>query len=257
LIYLHNRRGGQIQTPGKDLLAVGNPDCYSGAEQGALPRPGHETALRDYFKNQGFLFSRLPHAETEVREIASLFRPEKRTLLLNVGGTEGAVKRAGLQDFKILHFACHGFIDDEEPLRSALVLAFDHGGGEDGFLQAREIGSLQLNAELVVLSACRTAHGNLKRGEGVLDLSRCFFRAGARTVIASLWRIDDHATSLLMRDLYVALVKGSAKTQALRAAKLRMIHSGFSHPFFWAGFVLSGEGQSTLRPDTQSPAANL
>jgi CHAT domain-containing protein len=246
LIYLKERRGIRDLPSGKALFAVGNPACDAAAEKTRKRLSGYQGALRDYFLDQGFAFSRLPHAEREVREIAALFRPDRRTILINEAGTETAVKSVHLRDYQILHFACHGFVDEEEPMRSALILALDHETSEDGFLQAREIGALDLDADMVVLSACRTAHGSLKRGEGVLDLARCFIRAGARTVVASLWGIDDRATSVLMKDFYGALIQGSAKGQALRSAKLRMIRSGEDHPFYWAGFILNGDGQSGL-----------
>lgn len=252
LIYLRERGRAEDQDTGKDFFAVGNPDYAVPAEKGIFPHKGYTIALRDYFLSQGFSFSPLPYAEKEVREIASLFPETRRTLLIRAEGTEEAVKKESLHNFKILHFACHGFIDEERPMRSALVLALDQNMTEDGFLQAREIGALQLDADLVVLSGCQTAYGSIRRGEGILDLSRCFFRAGARTVVASLWRIEDRATAVLMREFYTALIGGMTMAQALRSAKLWMIRSDFSNPFFWAGFVLSGEGQSGLRRNSQS-----
>ncbi len=246
LLLLREKARPELPRGGKDLLAVGNPDCAPESPLGFLPRPGYGAALRDYFMNQGFVFSRLPYAEKEVREIAAFFPGSRRDIYLNTEATEETVKRLSLQDFKILHFACHGFMDEEEPMRSALVLALDQDRAEDGFLQAREISSLKLNADLVVLSACQTARGSLKRGEGLMDLSRCFFRAGARSVVASLWRIEDRATAGFMKNFYAALVGGKTKAQALRAAKLAMIRSDFAFPFYWAGFILSGDAQSSI-----------
>jgi CHAT domain-containing protein/tetratricopeptide (TPR) repeat protein len=246
LLLLKDRARPEDRRRGKDLLAVGNPDCAPASSHGFSTLPDHGAALRNYFMNQGFVFSRLPYAEKEVRDIAAYFPENRRELYLGAEATEEAVKKASLRDYKILHFACHGFLDEEEPIRSALVLALNRDRTEDGFLQGREIGALRLLADLVVLSACQTARGNLKRGEGVMGLSRCFFRAGARSVVASLWPIEDRASAIFMKGLYAALVGGKTKAQALRTAKLSVIGSELAHPFYWAGFILSGDGQSSI-----------
>jgi len=246
LLLLKDRARPEDRRRGKDLLAVGNPDCAPASSHGFSSLPDHGAALRNYFMNQGFVFSRLPYAEKEVRDIAAYFPENRRELYLGAEATEEAVKKASLRDYKILHFACHGFLDEEEPIRSALVLALNRDRTEDGFLQGREIGNLRLPADLVVLSACQTARGSLKRGEGVMGLSGCFFRAGARSVIASLWPIEDRASAIFMKGLYAALVGGKTKAQALRTAKLSVIGSELAHPFYWAGFILSGDGQSSI-----------
>jgi CHAT domain-containing protein len=131
-------------------------------------------------------------------------------------------------------------LDEQIPARSALVLTLDEDPNEDGFLQAREIASLELNADLVVLSACQTGKGRIENGEGVLGLPRSFFYAGARSTISSLWKIDDKSTSEIMPEFYRRLADGHNKAQSLRLAKLDMLYSRFAHPFYWGAFILNG-----------------
>ena len=114
------------------------------------------------------------------------------------------------------------------------------------FLQVLELYNLRLKADLVVLSACQTGKGKLERGEGVLGLPRIFFCAGARSVLLTLWRINDESAAKFMNLFYRYLSEGNDKAQALRLAKLEMINTKFSHPFYWAAFVLNGDSKSTL-----------
>lgn len=151
-----------------------------------------------------------------------------------------------LEEFRIIHFACRGFVDESFPFRSALLLTPEPGIGEDGFLQAHEISTLHLNAELVVLSACQSARGPLEKTEGILGINRVFFTSGAKSVLSSLWKIDDQSTAQLMGKFYDYLKKGWKINKALRAAKLDMIDSKFDHPFYWAGFILRGDGFESL-----------
>jgi CHAT domain-containing protein len=105
---------------------------------------------------------------------------------------------------------------------------------------------LKLNADLVTLSACSTGLGKLVNGEGILGLTRAFFYAGARNVTVSLWNVNDASTSTLMKAFYENLNRGLSKSAALRQAKLTLLHSKESvwhHPYFWAAFVLVGEGR--------------
>ena len=110
----------------------------------------------------------------------------------------------------------------------------------DGFLRLNEVTSLKLNADLVVLSACRSGQGELRYGEGVSGLARAFLYAGSRGVVCSLWSVADQETASLMTRLYGHLQAGQTARDALRAAKLEMIQAG-KPPFFWAPFILIGE----------------
>ena len=141
----------------------------------------------------------------------------------------------------MIHFASHAFIDDKKPARSAILLSLDQDPSEDGLLQTREIYNLKIGADLVSLSACQTGLGQFIRGEGLEGLNRAFFYAGASSVLISLWSVNDQATSQLMFDFYKSLRSAKTPIRALRDAKLSMIHSGTaSHPFYWAGFIITG-----------------
>ena len=123
----------------------------------------------------------------------------------------------------MLHFATHSLLDDIVATRSALVLSEDPRSGEDGFLQAREIYNLELNADLVVFSACQTAGGKMEKGEGIQGLSRAFFCSGSRSVGASLWNVNDESTAYFMKTFYGFLAGGEDETRrALRRTKIRM-----------------------------------
>jgi CHAT domain-containing protein len=140
--------------------------------------------------------------------------------------------------------AAHGYFDEAQPSRSGVVLSTAQPGSEDGVLQAFEISKLKLNADLVVLSACQTGLGKLLGGEGIVGLTRAFLSAGAQSVVASLWNVNDAATAEFMKHLHRQLRRGVARDQALRQAKLAVMQTPdtpWRHPYFWAAFVLIGD----------------
>jgi CHAT domain-containing protein len=147
--------------------------------------------------------------------------------------------------YRILHFATHGLLDDQHPELSGVVLSLvdEAGKPRDGFLRLNEIYNLRLRADLVVLSACQTGLGKEVRGEGLIGLTRGFMYAGARSVAASLWKVDDVATRELMKRFYGKMFKSGLKpAAALRAAQLEMSQTRqWQSPYYWAGFVLQGE----------------
>jgi CHAT domain-containing protein len=186
--------------------------------------------------------SRLPRTRDEVEYIGSLIKDERKRLYLGKVSTEGAFKREPLNKYRWIHLATHSLIDERNPDRSAVVLAFDGSNDEDGFLRATEIADLDLDCDLVTLSACETGRGQLSSGEGVIGLSRSFFIAGARSVVVSQWVVSDISTAQLMKDFYQQLVNNIEKPAALREAKLRMLQSRSvtRHPYYWAPFVIIG-----------------
>ena len=161
--------------------------------------------------------------------------------------SEGRVKNERLDRFRIIHFATHGLVSRQHPLRSALLLASSPGEGEDGFLQAREIYQLKLKTELVVLSACRTGRGRALAGEGVEGLARAFFYAGARSIVATLWDVNDKPTTRFMEAFYHHLSAGDSKAGALREAKLEVLRDkATAAPRYWAAFILIGEADNSV-----------
>jgi len=186
-------------------------------------------------------FPALPNTAREIQKIGRLFPPERTTILAGDEDLEAAFKATALDAYGIIHFAAHGWIDDEEWMRSALLLGTDGSGGEDGFLQPAEIRRLPLRADLVVLSGCETAGGRLERGEGIRGLAQAFLKAGARSLVISQWSIDDRAAVDFMVAFYRGVVKkGYSYASALRRAKLAFLQSNQRHPYYWAPFVCLG-----------------
>jgi CHAT domain-containing protein/tetratricopeptide (TPR) repeat protein len=175
-------------------------------------------------------------AEGEAQAIADLYRVQP---LLGQAATESAVRERAAQA-RVVHLAAHGEYNLHNPLYSALALAPD--GDNDGRLEVHEIYGLDLtSADLVVLSACQTQLGELSAGDELVGLTRAFFFAGTPTVVASLWNVDDEATGLLMERFYTYLGQGMSKAAALRQAQLEVMED-YPDPYYWAGFVLSGDG---------------
>jgi CHAT domain-containing protein len=223
----------------KALLALGGPN-YSPLQTNEIIK-NKKDILGQFYSEQGFRYSSLPFSKREALEIGKLFDRNEKTILVGEKASEEAIKKLPLIEYRIIHFACHSFIDEIIPFRSALVLTSNDQQDDDGYLQIREIYGLTLNADLVVLSACQTGNGVMEKREGPMGLARPFFYAGARSVVTSLWSINDKATVFFMREFYRNLVKGRSVGEALQLAKIWMIDSGWSHPFYWAGFVLNGD----------------
>lgn len=188
---------------------------------------------------------RLPHTRREAAAIAALVPSDRRLVATGGDARRSRVLDDELSAYRILHFATHGFIHPRTPELSGLVLSrLDAAGGElDSFLGLHEVSNLELSAQLVVLSGCRTALGKQVRGEGLVGLTRGFMYAGVPRVVASLWQVRDEATAELMARFYRAmLVEDLAPAAALRAAQLALRHERrFRDPFYWAAFALQGD----------------
>lgn len=187
--------------------------------------------------------STLPGTEEEVNEIAQLFssRNLKSKTLIKTQADEDQIKSASIKDYKYLHFATHGIVDEQNPELSRIFL--NRSANEDGNLYSGEIYNLELNADLVALSACETGLGKISKGEGVIGLSRALVYAGARSIIVSFWNVADASTSQLMRDFYSQLLTNNNNdfSSALRVSKLKMIKGkSYSAPYYWAPFVIIG-----------------
>lgn len=178
----------------------------------------------------------LHFAQDEAKVIAGLF-PGSR-LLVRKEASESSFKEAGAA-FARLHFAAHGKFQPDDPLGSGLYLSGD--AGNDGVLTAGELYSMNLDADLVTLSACETGLGKIANGDDVVGLTRGFLYAGSRSIVASLWSVDDRATGELMKALYGNLAVMD-KAHALRQAQIKTRET-FPHPFFWAAFTLTGSAR--------------
>lgn len=225
------------------LLAVGDP-AFAG-ERGAADSRGE--TLRSAFDSAGGL-ARLAGSGREARQVAR-FAAES-DVRVRAAASEAFFKQAPLERFDVLHLATHALVDDRTAARTALALA--PGGGEDGFLSAGDVAALRLDADLVVLSACRTAGGVLLGSEGVWGLTGPLLQAGARAVVATSWRIGDETAVQLVDDFYGGLARGLAVSDALREAKLAAMRRGLP-PRDWAAFTVVGDPMVTVPLQQPSP----
>ncbi len=226
----------------KDLLAFGDP--YFGPDEEKVDAEG---TLKSDTSAKATQFSRLEYSGLEIDKIADLFKKTEVNILKRKNATEERLKELDLELYKILHLATHCIIDDDKPARSHIVFSVGSDSTEDEILQMREIFNLRLNSDLVTLSACQTGLGQLIKGEGIVGLSRSFFHAGASSAIISLWAVHDQATSQFMERYYYHLRASSSIMDALQKTKLEMIDSGvLSHPYYWAGFVVTGHADKSL-----------
>lgn len=228
-ILLRSVQSKPLKSAEKRLIAFGDPD-YGSSEYISLP---YKEGL-----------NLLPYSGEEISRIASYFPAGASDIYLGRSASEENLKNEKrLDQYSYIHFATHGFIDEEDPGSSALVLCRQEGSGEDGLVQAKEINNMRINADIAVLSACQTGLGKMIRGEGIIGLARSFMYAGTPSVLVSLWSVSDISTANLMDEFYRNLIRNRLdKTDALRKAQLTLIRDqNFSHPFFWAPFVLIGE----------------
>lgn len=189
-------------------------------------------------------FRRLPYSRQEAEKITALAPIGMGKESLDFEANRATATSADLSNYRIIHFATHGLLDSQHPELSGIVLSLvdKDGKPQDGFLRLNEIYNLKLGADLVVLSACRTALGKEIRGEGLVGLTRGFMYAGAPRVVASLWAVDDEITAELMKRFYgEMLVKKQRPAAALRAAQISIWKERRLTPYFWAAFVLQGE----------------
>ena len=176
----------------------------------------------------------LRFAEREVREIVKDY-PKSTVFVKEQATKSNAISLSPQND--ILHFAVHAEFNQQNPMNSALLLAKD--GNDDGRLKVGEIFSLNLKADMVVLSACETGLGKNNSGDEIIGLTRAFIYAGTPSVITTLWKVNDRASYELMREFYANL-KTLKKSEALRQAQLKIMKE-FPQPFFWAAYQLTGE----------------
>lgn len=202
--------------------------------------------LRDFrlFDSEGKI-PRLFATQDEANYITDIIGKSKATVFTRFMAKRERVLNPEIKDYRILHFATHGLIDVNRPEVSSIVLSqFDENGQKlEGFLRLQDIYSLDLNSDLVVLSACQTGIGKEFKGEGLLSLSNAFLQAGAKTVISSAWKVDDNATSQLMGHFYKFLLKEQlTPSESLRKAQIELMKNPqFKSPFYWAAFTVQGE----------------
>jgi CHAT domain-containing protein len=213
------------------------------------------TLTRGLMMGTGESVPPLPGSENEVKSIFNEFDKQnfKTTVELKGNASEKNIKSGELQNYKYIHLATHGFVNSEKPELSGLLLAQvadSTNEQNDGILYSGEIFNLKLNADLVVLSACETGLGQIKKGEGIIGLTRALLYAGAKNLMVSLWPVSDESTSDLMIDFYKNLLSEKSARLSnsvrfaplLQQAKLKMIsEEKFARPYFWSPFILIGQ----------------
>jgi CHAT domain-containing protein len=221
-------------------------------------QPGRHTTVRageiakagGYFGVDPANLPNLPESGKEVESAADLLHapPKLRTLQIGKDATEFAFTHAPLSNFEIIHLAIHAVADQDDPTNAALIFPPDSQHGDDGFLEPREIAGLHFGARVIVLSACATAVGHLQGQVGVANLARAFLQAGADSVISTLWPVDDMQSPLLMA-FYRHLAQGETTASALAIAKRDVLVAlgKDAAPSSWAGFVLLGSGDTSIR----------
>jgi CHAT domain-containing protein len=193
-------------------------------------------------RRSGRALGNLPAVKQEVaqlrRELSKL-----GVVIAQESNATPARARQIAQRARVVHFACHARADDVDPLGSGLLLA--PAGSDAGLLTAADVVSKwRLRADVVMLSGCETAVGVLRRYEGLYGSARAFLFAGARSVGASLWRVDDVSTARLMGAFYREYARGVGKAEALRRAQVELLRSQeYSDPYYWSAFILIGAEQ--------------
>lgn len=222
------------------------------AEEQAVAGAGEPASVE---RGQGFARLRFSRREAEV--LAALVPADERFVALDFAASRQTVLSGVLAPYRIVHFATHGVLDSQRPELSALVLSRVDADGRplSGLLGLRDIYDLDLGADLVVLSGCRTALGREVQGEGLVGLTRGFLYAGVPRVVASLWPVDDRATAELMSAFYRSLLldglpPGEALTHARRELRAQRRTRA---PYYWAPFILQGDWR--LGPDGKTPPA--
>lgn len=185
-------------------------------------------------------FSSLNYTKNEISAVGKYV---KGRFLRGKNANKESVSRL-MPDYSILHLATHGKANDRQGDFSYLAVQPDKINCLNSIIYARELYSMDLNADLVVLSACETGTGEFQRGEGVISLARAFSFAGARSIVTSLWSVNDKSSYVIMDSFYKYLEKGQAVDLALRNAKLEFLrenNSNFAHPAFWSTFIPIGD----------------
>ena len=221
---------------GPSLLAFGNPKLSARTM----------SQVKRFARNERL--GPIPETKIEVATLGGLYGASRSKLFVGEDATEERAK-AEMSQFEVLHFATHGVLDGKDPLYSNILLS-QSGSTGDGLLEAREIMKLNLTADIAILSACDTARGRISGGEGVIGMMWALFVAGCPTTVVSQWSVESRSTTKLMIEFHRALLGLNKQSErmrraadALREAQLKMLRTQvYRHPFYWAGFVVVGNG---------------
>jgi len=248
------REAGERERPSKTLAAFADPVFDTGdlrlASAKGRSAENNETAQSSEVKRSAEesglnAFPRLRFSRQEADQIVRLASKNQSAEALDFAANRAAATSPDLQQYRIVHFATHGLINNQHAELSGIVLSLvnEQGRPQNGFLRLYDIYNMNLKAELVVLSACQTALGKEIKGEGLIGLTRAFMYAGATRVVASLWQTEDRSTAILMSRFYEGMLShGLSPAAALRNAQVSMWKDKrWQQPRYWAAFTLQGE----------------
>lgn len=237
--------------PEKDLLVFADPvfsksdDRLTGLD---TANSGFVSTILGNFRSVKSLddLARLPESEVEAKSISNEIGGFRTAVRSGFAANRESALNTDIADYKILHFATHGLIDEKRPELSGILLSlYDQNGkrNDGGFIRLQDVYGLNLRSDLVVLSACDTGIGKEVRGEGVMSLTNAFLQAGSKTVVSSLWKVDDAATKELMSEFYRGMASdGLTVASALRQAQIKLYNDPkFHSPFYWAAFTMQGD----------------
>lgn len=228
----------------KDDPRVGTGPSIKSSQHSVRPTQESKTNT-SYVRDCTTGFQRLPFSRREGIAILGLTTPNEELRAFDFDANRKTATSAALSQYRYVHFASHACINSEHPELSALVLSLvnHQGNSQDGFIRLHEVYTMHLTADLVVLSACETGLGANVSGEGLVGLTRGFMYAGARQVVVSLWRVDDEATSELMKIFYQQMLLHHLRpAAALRAAQIAIWKQPrWRAPYYWGAFVIQGD----------------
>jgi CHAT domain-containing protein len=226
--------------------AIGS-DSWNAVDNKQLMASVRSVAERGVFDEIGSQLTPLPAGLDELLSGARIAGTYK--LLLGDQATESAFKRLQLDQYRVIHIVAHTSVDAAYPDRSAIILSESNSGTDDGLLQAREIRRMRLNSELLAIPACDTAVGRLEGQAGMISLMQAFLLAGSKSVLGTLWSVEDVATETVMSKFYFYLSRGLDKGKALQRAKIDFLkrYQGDVTPFYWGGLVLAGDSLGKIQ----------
>ena len=234
-----NATDGRVanQAQNKQLNKVNQNSLDLQLERSALKRSA------DTINRKGW--TRLDGTRTEAETLLQLLPKGDRQAVFDFDANYNWATSSNLNQFRILHFATHGFVNDENPELSGIVLSLIDKQGKPvrGYLRMHELFNLDYPADLVVLSACETGLGKNIQGEGLVGLTRALMYAGAERLVVSLWQVDDKGTAAFMQEFYKEMLQnGKSANEALRATQLKMLQNPqWRNPYYWSAFTIVGE----------------
>jgi len=190
--------------------------------------------------------SMLKPIEATQQEVKQLSKSFQGTFAYGEKATERYFKETATK-YGVIHLAMHGVLDKQFPMLSSLAFTENRDSTENNFLHAYEIARMDLNANLVVLSACETGYGKFEQGEGIISLARSFMYAGTPSLVVSLWEVNDQSTASIMKAFYKYLIQGQSKDAALKQAKIDYLEKAegiAAHPAFWSPFIQIGDARA-------------